>query len=92
MAVLAAAAMVRGVGDVIDHSGSALSWCSPIAWAQQMRAFVELRWWPLAMLVALAGALLVAAAALQRSREYDAGRLPSGGENPDARGSVGCSG
>lgn len=84
MAVLAAAVVVRGVGDVIDHSGSALSWCSPIAWAQQMRAFVDLRWWPLAMLVALAGALLVAAAVLQRSREYDAGRLPSGGDRPDA--------
>ncbi|MGV0873384.1 ABC transporter permease [Mycolicibacterium sp. XJ879] len=84
MAVLAAAVVVRGVGDVIEHSGSALSWCSPIAWAQQMRAFVDLRWWPLAMLVALAGALLVAAAVLQRSREYDAGRLPSGGTHPDA--------
>ncbi|MDA4105844.1 ABC transporter permease [Mycolicibacterium holsaticum] len=84
MAVLGAAVVVRGVGDVIDHSGSALSWCSPIAWAQQMRAFVDLRWWPLAMLVALAAALLVTTAVLQRSREYDAGRLPSGGEHPDA--------
>lgn len=84
MAVLGAAVVVRGVGDVIDHSGSALSWCSPIAWAQQMRAFVDLRWWPLAMLVALVAALLVATAVLQRSREYDAGRLPSGGEHPDA--------
>ncbi|ODQ94682.1 ABC transporter permease [Mycolicibacterium holsaticum] len=84
MAVLGAAVVVRGVGDVIDHSGSALSWCSPIAWAQQMRAFVDLRWWPLAMLVALAAALLVATVVLQRSREYDAGRLPSGGEHPDA--------
>lgn len=84
MAVLGAAVVVRGVGDVIDHSGSALSWCSPIAWAQQMRAFVDLRWWPLAMLVTLAAALLVATAVLQRSREYDAGRLPSGGAHPDA--------
>ncbi|MGV0717453.1 ABC transporter [Mycolicibacterium sp. XJ662] len=84
MAVLAAAVVVRGVGDVIEHSGSVLSWCSPIAWAQQMRAFVDLRWWPLAMLAALAGALLVAAAVLQRSREYDAGRLPSGGTHPGA--------
>ena len=33
MALLALAALIRGVGDVIDHSGSALSWFSPIAWA-----------------------------------------------------------
>ena len=48
MGVLAAAALVRGVGDIINHSGSTLSWLSPIAWAQQMRSFVDLRWWPFA--------------------------------------------
>ena len=42
MAALAAAVLVRGAGDVIDNSGSLLSWFSPIAWAQQMRAFVAL--------------------------------------------------
>src|SRR5215208_2959350 len=40
MGLLALAALVRGVGDVIDNSGSVVSWLSPIAWAQQMRAFV----------------------------------------------------
>ena len=59
MAALALAALVRGVGDVIDNSGSVLSWFSPIAWAQQMRAFVDLRWWPFALLVALAVGLIV---------------------------------
>ena len=54
MAVLALAALVRGIGDVINNSGSALSWFSPIAWAQQMRPFVDLRWWPFALLVVLA--------------------------------------
>ena len=49
MAVLALAAFVRGIGDVINNSGSVLSWFSPIAWAQQMRAFVDLRWWPFAL-------------------------------------------
>src|ERR1700742_1398334 len=58
MATLAGAALVRGIGDVINNSGSALSWFSPIAWAQQMRAFVDLRWWPFAMLVALTIALM----------------------------------
>jgi ABC-2 type transport system permease protein len=85
MGALALAALVRGVGDVIDNSGSALSWFSPIAWAQQMRAFVDLRWWPLAMLVALAVALIALAAVLEGSRQYDDGVIPSSGEHPNAR-------
>ena len=35
MAALAAAVLVRGAGDVIDNSGSVLSWFSPIAWASR---------------------------------------------------------
>ena len=85
MAALAVAALVRGIGDVIDNSGSALSWFSPIAWAQQMRAFVDLRWWPFAMLVALTIALMALAAWLESSRQYDAGVVPSTGEQPNAR-------
>jgi ABC-2 type transport system permease protein len=84
MAVLATAAVVRGIGDIINHSGSAVSWLSPIAWAQQMRAFVALRWWPFALLVALTIALMVTAAALERRREYDEGILPTRGDRPNA--------
>jgi len=85
MAALAAAALVRGIGDVINNSGSALSWFSPIAWAQQMRAFVDLRWWPFALLVALAVALMALAAWLESRRQYDDGNIPSTGEKPNAR-------
>lgn len=85
MAVLALAVLVRGVGDVINHSGSALSWFSPIAWAQQLRPFVDLRWWPLALLVGLTVALVATATALEGRRQYDDGTLPSSGEHPDAR-------
>lgn len=85
MAVLALAALVRGVGDVIDNSGSALSWFSPIAWAQQMRPFVELRWWPLALLVTLTAALIALAASLEKRRQYDAGTIPATGDRPGAR-------
>lgn len=84
MGVLAMAALVRGVGDVVDNSGSALSWFSPIAWAQQMRPFVDLRWWPFAMLVALAVGLMALASALEGSRQYDDGVVPSSGEHPNA--------
>jgi ABC-2 type transport system permease protein len=92
MGALAAAALVRGIGDVIDNSGSALSWFSPIAWAQQMRAFVDLRWWPFAMLVALTIALMALAAWLESRRQYDAGVIPSTGEKPKARSIAGVFG
>ena len=85
MAALALAALVRGVGDVIDNSGSALSWFSPIAWAQQMRPFVDLRWWPFALLVLLAVGLIALAVVLENSRQYDDGVIPSSGEHPNAR-------
>jgi ABC-2 type transport system permease protein len=85
MAALGAAALVRGIGDVINNSGSALSWFSPIAWAQQMRAFVDLRWWPLILLVALAIALMALATWLESRRQYDDGNIPSTGERPNAR-------
>ena len=84
MGALALATLVRGVGDVIDNSGSALSWFSPIAWAQQMRAFVDVRWWPFAMLVALAVGLIALSAVLESSRQYDDGVIPSSGEHPNA--------
>jgi ABC-2 type transport system permease protein len=84
MASLALAALVRGVGDVIDNSGSALSWFSPIAWAQQMRAFVDVRWWPFALLVVLAVVLMGLAAVLESRRQYDDGTIPSAGERPNA--------
>jgi len=85
MATLALAALVRGIGDVINNSGSALSWFSPIAWAQQMRAFVDVRWWPFALLVALAIGLMALAAVLESRRQYDDGNIPSIGERPNAR-------
>ncbi|ADT98296.1 ABC transporter permease [Mycolicibacterium gilvum] len=85
MAALAAAALIRGIGDVIDHSGSALSWFSPIAWAQQMRSFVDLRWWPLLLLVVLTLALVSLAGMLERRRQYDDAAIASRGEHPDAR-------
>ncbi|MGE2717693.1 ABC transporter permease [Mycolicibacterium litorale] len=84
MGALALAALIRGIGDVIDNSGSALSWLSPIAWAQQMRAFVALRWWPLALLVAVTVGLIAVAAVLEKRRQYDDGTLPSRGDRPDA--------
>lgn len=63
--------LVRGVGDVIDHEGSWLSWFSPFAWAQQTRLYSDLRWWPL--LVSAAAALLLTALALRLAGGRDLG-------------------
>lgn len=84
MAMLALAVFVRGIGDVIENSGSALSWFSPIAWAQQMRAFVDVRWWPFALLVALTLGLIALAAGLESRRQYDDSIIASTGERPNA--------
>jgi ABC-2 type transport system permease protein len=71
MAALASVYLVRGIGDVIDHTGSWLSWASPFAWAQQTRLFVDLRWWPLA--VSLAGAVVLFALAVSLAQRRDLG-------------------
>lgn len=89
LATLAVAALVRGAGDVIDNSGSALSWLSPIAWAQQMRPFVDLRWWPFGLLVILAAGLMALAAGLESRRQYDAGTIGATDEKPGARAITG---
>ncbi|GAA4527071.1 exporter of polyketide antibiotics [Brachybacterium paraconglomeratum] len=73
LGLLALAFMVRGIGDVIDRQGSWLSWFSPLAWAQQTRVFVDLRWWPLLVSLAAVVVLLVLAGALSRRRDVGAG-------------------
>ncbi|MEF3119703.1 polyketide antibiotic transporter [Kocuria flava] len=73
LAVLGAAFLARGIGDVLEPSGSWLSWLSPIAWAQQTRMYVDLRWWPLTLSAAAAAALLGAAVVLAGRRDLGAG-------------------
>jgi ABC-2 type transport system permease protein len=73
LAVLAAAALARGVGDILHPHGSPLSWFSPIAWAQQTRAFVDLRWWPLLLSLVAVAALVVLAFRLVAVRDLGAG-------------------
>ncbi len=75
MAVLGLAYMARAFGDMQQTHGSWLSWTSPIGWAQQMRAFVDLRWWPLVLHVLLTAALLALAAALASGRDVGAGMV-----------------
>lgn len=73
MALVALAYLVRGVGDVLDHQGSWLSWLSPFAWAQQTRLYVDLRWWPLAVSAGVALAAYGMAMVLAQRRDLGAG-------------------
>lgn len=88
LAALGAAVLVRGIGDLqgnvaVDH-GSWLSWLSPIAWTQQMRAYVDLRWWPLALSLAAVVLLLVIGAVLTSRRDFDGSLLGDRGGVADA--------
>lgn len=75
-AALGVAFIVRGVGDIQRVHGSWLSWTSPLAWPQQTRAWVDLRWWPLVLSVAVAavGALI---AIRGTQRDLEAGVMPT---------------
>jgi ABC-2 type transport system permease protein len=75
LAVLGVAVVARGVGDVLRPGGGPLSWLSPIAWAQQTRPYVDLRWTPLLLSVALIAVLVAAAHRLSRHRDLGAGLL-----------------
>lgn len=75
-ALLAIAVVVRGVGDVLEPGGSALSWLSPIAWSQQTRVYADDRWWPLGLSVLTAAVCLAFAILLQRGRDLGSGLLP----------------
>lgn len=78
LGLLGASFVLRGLGDARDPvDGTALSWVSPLAWLQQMRPFLELRWWPLALTLALAALLFGLASALGARRDLGAGLVPA---------------
>lgn len=87
LGLLALAFLVRGVGDVIDRQGSWVSWLSPLAWAQQTRIYVDLRWWPLLVAAAAVVALLLLAGILSRRRDVGAG-LRAASAGPDRASAV----
>ncbi|PRW61642.1 ABC transporter permease [Actinopolyspora mortivallis] len=69
-ALLAAAYALRGAGDLGDGT---LSWLSPIGWAQRTRPYVDGRWWPLSLALALTVLLVVTAFVLRSRRDEGAG-------------------
>ncbi|MDN5685331.1 MAG: hypothetical protein L0G94_01430 [Brachybacterium sp.] len=75
LVVFALAFVIRAAGDLIELEGSTLSWFSPVAWAQQMRAFVDLRWWPALLAVVATAVLLALAASLSGRRDVGQGMV-----------------
>lgn len=74
---LGVAYAVRAVGDVTQ---TWISWLSPIAWAQRTEAYVANLWWPLALSLAAAVALLAVAGSLAGRRDLGSGlRAPRPG-------------
>lgn len=73
LAVLGVVYLARAFGDMQQRHGSWLSWTSPIGWAQQMRAFVDLRWWPLALYPVVVAVLLAVGVLLASRRDVAAG-------------------
>ncbi|MGW8566723.1 ABC transporter permease [Isoptericola sp. NPDC055881] len=88
MAALGAAFTLRTIGDMQQTHGSWVSWLSPIAWAQQMRAYVDLRWWPAALGAVVIVLLLVVASALASRRDFGAGLVPDRPGRADAHPSL----
>ncbi len=72
-AVFAVAYLLRAAGDAAEPGGNVLSWLSPVGWAQQTRAYVEDRWWPLLLSVALTAVLVALAMWLSVRRDLGAG-------------------
>ncbi|HEX6969675.1 MAG TPA: ABC transporter permease [Micromonosporaceae bacterium] len=78
-AAIAAAYVLRAIGDVADNG---LSWLSPIGWAQASAPYVDNDWWPLGLAVVGAVALIVAGFALNSRRDIGAGlRQPRPGRS-----------
>jgi ABC-2 type transport system permease protein len=65
--------VLRVVGDLQERGGSLASWFSPLGWAQQMRPFYDLRWWPILLSLGLTAILLVIGALLASHRDFGAG-------------------
>lgn len=71
-AAIGVAYVLRAVGDI---GGGIASWLSPIGWAQALRAYVDERWWPLALAVAVTAAFTLVAVLLSARRDVGAGMI-----------------
>lgn len=84
--VLALTFVLRAAGDMGDGT---LSWLSPIGWAHATRAYVDDRWWPTLLGVALFAVLSVAGMWLSTHRDIGSGLVPPRPGRPTASPALG---
>ncbi|HSI81000.1 MAG TPA: ABC transporter permease [Solirubrobacterales bacterium] len=84
--ILGALYVLRSIGDMDDGT---LAWSSPFGWAIEMRAYVGERWWPLALAVALAVALIAVGVRINARRDVGAGAIADRPGRPRARSTLG---
>jgi ABC-2 type transport system permease protein len=60
-----------------DAGNDVLAWLSPIGWAQRTLPYVENRWWPVLLSLAVAVALVAAARLTLDRRDFGAGVVPA---------------
>ena len=81
LAVVVVTYLLRGVGAVHDTWPV---WASPLGWVDQLRAFGDARWWPLALFAVATAALIGLAMALHARRDLDAALLRARPRSPRA--------
>ncbi|WP_395105096.1 ABC transporter permease [Actinomadura sp. SCN-SB] len=85
-AAIGVAYMLRAAGDM---TAGALSWLSPIGWAQVTKVYVDDRWWPLLLAPAVTVILLAAAFVVTGRRDVGAGLMSSRSGPRTAEGFLG---
>ncbi|MEG3628574.1 ABC transporter permease [Streptomyces poriticola] len=87
LAVIGVAYVLRAAGD--SGENGALSWLSPVGWAQRTYVYVDDRWWPLLLCLALAAACAATGFVLSTRRDVGAGLRPEKLGAPHASNSLG---
>ncbi|MBD9733369.1 ABC transporter permease [Streptomyces sp. H28] len=82
LAAIGVAYVLRAAGD--SGRNDTLSWLSPIGWVQRSYPYVDNRWWPLLLCLALATACATAGFVLSTRRDVGAGLRPEKLGSPTA--------
>ncbi|MFJ9667253.1 ABC transporter permease [Streptomyces sp. NPDC101219] len=82
LTAIGVAYVLRAAGD--SGENDTLSWLSPIGWVQRSYPYVDNRWWPLLLCLALAAACATAGFALSTRRDVGAGLRPEKLGSPTA--------
>lgn len=82
LAVLGAMLALKTAGAIADLD--VFTWMSPLGWSQETRAFVDERWWPLALSVVATVVLISVAFQLSARRDVGGGLMAPGLGRPAA--------